>query len=475
MRSLYFLMLGALTACTVGPDYLPAVFDAPEQWQSKAPHGEPAMASTQPWWENLHDPVLNALEAEALRANENRKIAQARILEVRGNRKTAQGMALPSIGMQTTAAKYSDGFLSGGGDMTTYHAGFDASYELDLFGGNQRAIEAQDALIGAREADYRSISLTLTAEVATEYVHYRLWQHQQALASQTAKARKHIAAIASNRVSTGIAGSLERDEAESLALSSAAQVTEYTRLMNASEHALAVLLGKTPDQMPGLLKSTTAFPDANVMPLLSSPAEVIRRRPDIAEAERELAAATAMQGVAISRLYPKISLSALFGLQYSNIPGVFFNNDANWLMGSAITMPVLEFGTIEGQIQAADARQLQAMHRYRQAVITALAEVETALSNMVQEQTRLVQLRHATEAAQKAVATARQNYRAGLKDFTTVLTAEEQSYSMEQQYAASQAQQIQYLVALYKATSSPIPEQTDATETSSTTGDIHVD
>ncbi len=447
----YLPALLLLSACTVGPDYHAPNVSAPEQWNSALPT-KPNATASQHWWESLGDPTLNSLETQALAANEDRQIAIARVQETRGARLSAQGGLFPHMEAISRASKNHDGFLTGGGDLTMYHAGFDASYELDLFGGQRRAVEAQDALVGASTAEYQNVSLTLTAEVASEYVTYRELQHQRELAEETAKAESHIADIASNRFKSGLIDSMERDQSQALALSSAAQVTEYERQLAATANRISVMLGQNPGKIAGQLGTAKPLPQANLAPALDAPAELLRRRPDVARAERELAAATALQGVAISKLYPNISLSALFGLQYSRVPlAGFSNSDSNWLLGGNIAMPLLEFGTIEGQINSAEAKQQQAYHRYRKTVLAALSDVETALSNLSNQEKRVQQLASATSASKHAVATARDSYQRGLSNFVKVLQAEQQSYQLEQSYETSKAERLQYLIALHKA------------------------
>lgn len=453
---LTFTILSALPlgSCMVGPDYHPPTPDTPAGWQegksAKAEPIKPAPRAT--WWKDFNDPILTKLIDKALTDNENLKTAVARIVEVRGLRESANAQLYPHIGAGAEADRSNPGVATEGSQLTVRQATFDASWEIDLFGGTRREVEAQDALIGAREAAYHNAALSLVAEVAREYITLRQFQAQLAITRETADTQHHLYDIAADRFKGGLVSTLDVAQAQTLYKTTSAKLPDLERQIKASAYRLSVLLGENPGSLNSLVKTAKPIPSARKLPVLAAPASIIRQRPDIAEAERNLAAATALQGVAISALYPKISLSALFGTQHGVLPlANYASNERIWDLGGSITMPVLEFGLIEGQINAADARQVQSMHQYRQTVIAALADIETDLSNLSKESERYATLTAAGKSADEAVSVARDRYRRGFSDFTTVLQAEQQRFAVQIDLIASQSAIAQDIIALHKA------------------------
>jgi len=339
------------------------------------------------------------------------------------------------------------GYLTFNKDADLFQPEFDASYEVDLFGGNRRRVEAQDAAIAASEADFRDATLTLSAEVARGYVDWRQLQQQLQLSRDTVSAQQQLFDITQSQFRVGIASSFEVAQAETLYKTTAARLPDIERQLEAAGYALSVLLGETPGKLNDELQETKPMPVPTSLSALDAPADVITRRPDVQRAERELAAATAMQGAAISEMYPKITLSALLGIQDTN----FYPTTTIWSLGSGLVVPLLNFGRIEGQIQASDARQVQAFHTYRQTVLQALADVETSLSNVAKENQRREALQAATDSAERTLSMATSRYQQGLSDFTDVLQADQQSYSAKSNLVASQAGVIKDIIALHKA------------------------
>ena len=262
---------------------------------------------------------MTALIQRALANNENLAIAASRITEVRGLRESAFGKLFPQIKANAAADRGNPGVITTD-HVVSYNQGtFDAAWELDLFGGTRREIEAQDAATGAAEAAYRDASLSLAAEVAREYILLRQLQAQMEVTKQTADIQHHLYGIAQDHYKGGLVSTLDVAQAETLYKTTSARIPDFERQIAASSYRLSVLLGENPGSTDDIAAHAAPIPVAQRLPVLDAPADIIRRRPDVATAERNLAAATALQGVAISQLYPKISISALFGIQH----GVF--------------------------------------------------------------------------------------------------------------------------------------------------------
>ena len=455
-RASRFLLLPvclAATACAVGPDYHPPQPALPGAWREAVSDNKPAAAHiAQPWWQDFNDPILIALIERALANNENLAIAAERVNEARGLRESAFGGLFPQIGGDLDASRGAPGAATTNSILSTYQGAFDATWEVDLFGGQRRRVETQDAETGATEAAYRNASLTLAAEVAREYILLRQFQAQMETTNQTADLQKHLYDIAQDRYKGGLVSTLDVAQAKALFETTEARLPDFERQIAASSYRLSVLIGENPGTLADLVVTSAPIPVAVQLPILDAPADIIRRRPDVAEAERKLAAATAAQGVAISALYPKISLSALFGTQYGTLP--VFDYAAThelWNLGAGVSMPILNFGLIDGQIDAADSRQVQALHHYKQTVLQSLADVETDLSNLSKEKKRDTMLEEANQSAQHAVKVARDRYRNGLSDFTSVLQAEQQSFAVQLDLIVSRSTESQDVVALHKA------------------------
>lgn len=449
-----------LTACAVGPDYKAPDLNLPKDWHSgkdgdvqTTNDAKAAQTIKIKWWEAFHDDVMSNLITRALDNNENRKVAKARVLEARANRQSSIGNLFPHISAGVEGRKSDLTPGQSEGTTSLFQSNFDASYELDLFGGNRRQAQADKATMAAREADYRNISLTLTAEVAREYINMRQLQHQLELTKHTAESQKKLKDITTHQFKGGVIGKLDVSQAEVLYKDTQAKIPEIERQLQAGGYRLSILLGENPGVINNEIgDKVVALPVPDKIEAIESPTEIIRQRPDIQRSESELIAATALSGVAISQMYPKISLSALLGIQDSHISsGGISTNGGIWSVGSSLTMPLLNFGKVRGLTKAAQARQEQALHKYKQTVLDALGEVETSLSNINKENQRRLKLQDAAKSADKAVEISNELYKKGLSDFTSVIQTEEQSFSIKNDLVASEANIINYIVALNKS------------------------
>lgn len=440
----------ALSACAVGEEYQLPSLTLPTGWHSDTPTSaqEASIPSNRAdWWQSFGDPVLDGLMVRALAGNHSRQMMQARVLEARGGARSVGGNLWPMIGAGGTATRYNLGEQTFDKRFSYYQAGFDASYELDFFGGNRRRAEAADANAEAADAEYADATLTLTAEVARHYVQWRQYQRQAELATEAAKAEETLLSFAKAKHAAKIISDAEFAQAEAHALTVQSAAPQLEAARDATGYQLSVLLGENPGALNDELKEMKPIPEAKLLPVLAAPAEVIARRPDIKAAERQLAATTAMQGAALAQLFPKLSLSAFYGVQDS----VMFGSNPIWALASSIVMPVIDFGRIRGQIDVADARQVQAMHAYQETVLKALAEIETALTNVGKEGKRAEALSNAAADAEKNLKLMEAQQKQGVVATADVLMAKQQWIELAQQAASSRAALAQDVIALYKA------------------------
>ncbi len=453
MRSLLLIALFFVTGCMIGPDYhkpemaLPIVWKQQETQKSQKSDTKAASVTQEAWWKDFHDETLDALIAKGLDNNHDRKIAEARVLETRALRLNAASTLYPDISAGGTAERGNPGVLTQNKTLDLYQGNFDASFEIDLFGGNRRKVEAQDAMIGSRIATYQNTTITLVAEVVREYATLRELQNRYDITQKTAETQKQLAAFSKTKFDRGAASGLEVAQTEALYRATLSQLPLLARDATATIYRLTVLCSEENKEIITLLEKKGEIPATEHAPIVDAPAAVLSRRPDVAEAERTLAANTSLTAVAISELYPKITLSALFGWQNTSLlPGANL-----WSLASGIAMPLLNFGRIEGGIDAANARQQQAYHAYRKAVISAVADVETKLSDYAKDKEYADSIKAVLESNRTALTLARLRYEKGLASLIDTLDAENKVYSAENELLTAKASEMRAVAALQKA------------------------
>ena len=460
MKRVCHVLLLTLASCTMGADYIEPALELPKLWraQPEAPAEAPAPPAAAQWWKAFNDAQLDALVERALAHNQEVKIAELRILEARAVKQEAASALYPQVEAEAKADRAKDQLIPGipllTKPMNTGEADIAAAWELDIFGGTQRRVEAADATSAAREADLRSVRLTLAGDVANNYIAWRQLQQQEEFIRGIAEAQESSFKLIEKKREAGTASRLQALQSQSLYQATAARVPELERQRAAVGYGLSVLLGEPAGAVNDELQPPQALPQPLAIPALAAPAEIIRRRPDVQAAERELAAATALQGAAIAELFPKLSLSALFGVQHISI-STLSTTSRVWSVGADAAAPLLNFGRIEGQIAQADARQLQAFQQYRRTVLAAFAEIETALSNVAKENRRIALLAAASDSAAQALSLAYERYHRGIASFLEVLAAEQQYHASQSDLIAAQALRLSYLVNLYKAIGVP--------------------
>jgi NodT family efflux transporter outer membrane factor (OMF) lipoprotein len=452
-----------LSACAVGPDYRPPGPAAPDEWHSLPETGvrveSPEAPSLAAWWTSLDDPTLNQLIERALAENKTARQALARVVEARARRGMVVADFLPTLGASAGASKTDSDSrsvspddspsLSGNNDEI-YTAGLDSAWELDLFGGKRRALEASTAQLAASEADLRDVLVTLLGDVALGYIDVRTAQSRLTFAERNLAAQGEVLSITRWRADAGLANVLDVEQAKTSYEQTRAQIPALESSLAQGMNRLAVLTGATPGALTEVLAERKPVPVAPLEIVAGVPADVLRRRPDIRGAERRLAAQTAQVGVATAALYPSLSLSGSINLQSLTASDVLdgFQTER---FGVSLSLPIFRGGALRQNINAQNALVDAALASYEATVLAAYEEVENALTTWVNEQRRRAALVEAVGSARRASELALMQYNSGLVDFQTVLTADRQLITLEDSLALSDGEVTSNLVRLYKA------------------------
>ncbi|MBU1156567.1 MAG: efflux transporter outer membrane subunit [Proteobacteria bacterium] len=447
-----------LSACApVGPDYSPPQAKPPEVWHSKMQDGlraGPTQArELSRWWESLNDPTLTQLIAQAVENNLELKQAVARVRQARALRGVREAGLWPSVDAGALAQLHRD---TASGDTGTidqwYSAGFDAGWELDVFGGVRRSIEAAQAQLEASEANLRDVLITLTAEVALNYVELRTYQNRRQTAQANLKSQENTYGFIRSRHEAGLVNRLALEQARYNLENTRSQIPNLTSGVEAAMNRLAVLLGQAPGKLSARLATPAPVPVPPASVAVGVPAEALRRRPDIRRAERQLAAETAKVGVAEADLYPKFRLAGSIGLAAVS-SGDFMNlaTSGVWSVLPSMSWKVFDAGAVRNRIAAQTAVQEEFLLAYEATVLAALEEVENNLTGYAQEQLRRHSLRQAVDAAQEAEGLSQDLFGAGLINFDSVLDAQRSLLTFQDQLAISEGVVTARLIALYKA------------------------
>jgi NodT family efflux transporter outer membrane factor (OMF) lipoprotein len=463
------LALIALAGCAVGPDYRPPKTEVPKTWdgQNVVTTGQPSKTTTQPvalveWWQAFNDPSLSSLVEMAIRNNLDVRLAEARIREARAALGVAGAPLWPGVNASVLYERSqgsSEAVTTGGPALATapglrelFQVGLDASWEIDIFGGTRRNIEAAGADLKAAVEDRRDVLVTLVGEVGNNYLNLRGFQQQIAIAQQNLKAQKHNAEITRKRFNAGFVSALDVANADAQVATTAAQIPGLESSARAAIYSLGVLLGREPAALEKDLARPTPIPLTPLEIPVGLPSELLRRRPDIRRAEAQIHAATARIGVATADLFPKFSLTGSFGFSSNDLTKLGnLSSSKFWSFGPTVTWPIFAGGRIRYNIEVQDALTEQALLTYQKTVLTALKDVETALVAYAKEQQRRKSLTTAVANNRKAVDLAMRRYVAGKTDFLNVLTAQLNLYTTENALVQSTNTVDTNLIALYKA------------------------
>jgi multidrug efflux system outer membrane protein len=452
--ALFFLMF-MFAGCTVGPNYRPPLSPTPAQWGAASEEGIAAgPMEIVHWWNLFGDTQLQSLVERAMSANKDLKMAEARVREARAQWLVAGAAQWPGVGLAGSYASVhqsENAPSSAGRQYDLFQANFDAAWEIDLFGGVRRSVEAAVAQVQASEEDRRDVLVTMVAEVATNYLALRGSQHRLAIARENIRTEKDTVDLTHGRYQAGLASKLEVVQAEALLAGTEVKVPALEASVRQAIHRLGVLLGRDPAALIEELLLPAAIPPAPPEVPVGMPSDLLRRRPDIRRAERQLAAATANIGVATADLFPHFSLTGLLGLQSSAASDLLNNESRFWTFGPTLRWPLFDAGRARAAIQVQTARQEEALAFYEKTVLSALEDAENAM-------VRYTKARLANQALSRAVASTRQSadialelYRRGLVDFLNVLQSQQALYQVQDQFVQSRQEVSTDLVALFKA------------------------
>lgn len=467
MKHLILLGLFLFCACTVGEDYLRPSLEVPEQWsdadKAAQPQRDPFIML---WWESLGDPTLRDLIDSALKQNLTRAQAIARIKRARADKRVTQADWWPQIsasgsyrrsgrgeGSDSTRINVSDGTTTVTGSRDgedSFIAGFDAAWELDIFGKTRRDVEAAEANLEFARQDEKSVQTSLTAEVGSHYASLRGFQHRLEVARSNLELQKQSASIARRRYDVGFANALDTAQANAEVAATLAQIPQLESQMKSEMHALALLLGRPPTALYSTLETIRPLPSPAPAPL-GFPADLLDRRPDILRAEANLHRVMAEKGSAEADWYPQFSLSALFSVEGNRFDSLTYWQNHIWNIGSSVFYPLFDGGRIRANIAARSADEEEARAAYEQSVLQALQEVENALIALNKEHEREAFLKSGVKENRKALDAAKILYAEGLSEFLNVAAAERALFSAEDALTQSQTTQILNYIALYKS------------------------
>lgn len=470
-------MLTLSCGCMVGPDYRSPQMRPPSRFTATSTQPsttQPAeLVDLQRWWESFHDPVLNRLIAQGIGSNLDVQLAQARVLEARANLQGNVATLFPTVGSSAsyTRSQFSKNGIgtSGGTSSSTgsgtsgtvlglpgsrtnlYQAGFDAGWEVDLFGGTRRAIEAAQYTLESQVDARRSAMITFLSEVARNYMIVRGLQQELAIVNSNVTSQKEFLDLTRSKFQGGIATDLDVNQQEAQVASTESPIPTIRSQLQQAIHRLGVLLDRNPEALEGELAPPGPLPFGPPAVPPGLPSDLLRRRPDVQQAERQLAAATANIGVATAELFPKLNLTGSFGWQSTQLKSWFNAPSQNWSLGPSLSWRIFDAGQIWANIHVQNAREQEALIQYRQSVLQAFSDVEDALVADQQEQEHREFLQRSVHANMRSVALAKQLNQAGVVDFLNVLTAEQNLFISQDQLSQSNQAVSTNLVALYKA------------------------
>jgi multidrug efflux system outer membrane protein len=458
LRPILFAAAGLLilaVGCAVGPNYKHPKSAVDSSFANANASAFATNSSVVEWWHGFEDATLNDLVLASIRSNHDVRIAAANLREARALRRSAQFDLAPTV---NATAGYSNRQLSRDAlpgvnqrQFELYDAGFDATWELDFFGRLRRSLEAATAGVQAAEANLRDVQVILISEVARNYFELRGAQNELAVARRNAENQNETVKITQARLEGGRGTELDVARARAQLSSTLATIPPLETEIARAIHRLSVLAGEAPTTRAPELNPAAPLPPFPPMVEIGNPESLLRRRPDIRNVERRLAAATADIGVATADLFPRVTFNGSIGLEASSISGLTGPGADTHSFGPRITWAALDLGHVRARIQAAGARAEAALALYERTVLTSLEETENALVDFGQEQQRRQFLHESVLASQTAAKLARERFENGASDFLTVLDAERVLLEAQDQLARSQTRTATALVAVYKA------------------------
>lgn len=454
-----------LSGCaSVGPNYEEPKIPTPDAWSQSISKqtGEQSTDLTE-WWKGLNDPTLNKLIERARSENPNLRLAAERVQESLARRGIARSQFFPNVEASGaySRARFSDNSFSEFPDAVQqgipnetfdyYSGGFDVGWEMDVFGGVRRAVEASEAGMDVSGETYRDVLVTLFAEVARNYVEYRSLQERIRLAYENVEAQERSVQIAKSRLESGLRPETDVTQAKTNLESSRSFIPILKTQLSFIQNTLAVLVGGYSESIEDELKQTAAIPAPPSSIEVGLPTDLLRSRPDVRAAERRLATQTALIGVAAADLYPRFRLFGSFNLESVDSSDFFDSDSRAYAFGPSVRWNIFSAGRIRNTIAVQESRTEQALATYENTVLVAVAEVESSMAALKNETDRNVMLNKAVTSSVKTVDLLKANYENGLINFQPLLDAQRVKFTIEDSAAASKGLITQDYIRLYKA------------------------
>ena len=461
----FILLLSIFTGCkVVGPDYKPVQVAVPSEWPSIETSAEEKKQTVDTealaqWWTTLEDPVLSSLVERAVSNNKDLIIALTRIRQSRAVLGVADKQLDPSVSGSALYRRSQSGIpaaedpdpalFTSGSDY--YDAGFDASWEIDLFGKKHRGIEAAAADLEASEEGYRSVLVSLASETASNYVRLRTLQKQLEIVQRNLELQEKVLSVLEDQAKAGLITYLRVRQSSYNIENTRSRIPGYRISIEETLNTLAILLGEMPGDLHQELSPPAPIPFPGIEIAIGIPADTLRRRPDIRSAERAVAAQTARIGVATADLYPTFSLSGFLGMTAASTDAFFSDNSPTVSIGPFISVPIFNRDKIRDQIEIQNAIQERTLIEYENTVLDAIKEVRDTIIAYGEEQKRYRILEQGAAEARAALNIADEQFRSGLVNFLDVLDAQRSLLSFEETQIGSRGTITQDLIKLYKA------------------------
>jgi len=451
-------MLTALAGCMIGPDYVRPPAATTDQWMETGDARiAPEPQADVRWWKVFNDPVLDQLVEMAYRNNPSLRTAGARVLEALAQRGIAIGTLFPQ--QQEAFATFQRVSLSENSanqsglktDFNNWQVGFDAAWELDVWGRFRRGIESADASLLASTASYDDVLLSLVAEVATDYVMLRTLEERLEVAKANVAIQTRSYEIAEAKYRGGAVSQLDSLQAESLLEDTRALIPNFEATIRQTENTICTLLGIPPRDLQDILDGVKPIPGAPAKVAVGIPADLMRRRPDIRVAERNLAAQSAQIGFAKADLFPIFSLNGTISLASENFVDLYEGRAFEAFGGPNVRWAILNYGRITNNVRVQDARYQALVGEYETTVLRAQAEVESAIAGFLGAERQVENLKRSVDAAARAVDVADLQYREGAVDYTRVLNTQQTLVSEQDRLVTTRGSVALDLVQLYKA------------------------
>ena len=444
----------AAAACAVGPDYHP-----PETAPVTVLNADPQSFAVAPpdadWWQGFEDPVLAGLVGRALAGNLDLRATVDRVRQARAlfdDRRLDQFPRVTSTGGYTRSDEQVPGFGTQKVNVQSAELGFDAGWEIDLFGHVQRSVEAADADAGATEADARDARVTVAAEVARNYFELRGAQRRRTVAEANAATQRETLRLTQTRLSIGQGDQTDVESAKARLSAIEATIPTFVTAEAQARYRLAVLVGERPGSLDALLTPLTVAPAPLVKPLpIGDASGFLRRRPDVQAAERRLAGETARVGVATADLFPRVKVTGFIGLLSGDVSQLFTHGAEAYSVAPTVSWPALDLGGAHARLRAQEAKADESLANYDQTVLRAIEDLETALVSYRQQQAQIRSLSDQVTAARHAAELAQIRYKEGTVDFLTLLDAQRTQLTAEDSLAAAETGANTDIVAIYKA------------------------